>query len=463
MPRTDDVIDLRNERRYRRFVEGRDQSRIEYGAPRTRPLIERADPLIVHRPTTLPIITLSEWQGRVFTNPARFRVKVCGRRSGKSFEDAVELIAAAVAKRAQVVWYVAPTYKSAKEIMWRQLKMLIPRSYLKRKPLETELLFEFLNDSILQLKGAEEPDDLRGPGLDYLSLDEFAYIDPRAWFEVMRPMVSDRMGRATFSTTPAGLNWAYDLCMKGRGEHPDWASFQVTSLQGGRIPADEIAQARDELSARVFRQEYEASFEAVGSRVYEEYDKTHNMREDIVDLPSQELLVGLDFNVNPMSGVLGVRAADQLHVFEAFEIMTSNTTEVAKWLRERFPNRRIIICPDPSGKARKTSAAGATDFSILEEHGMEIDASNAAPTVKDRINAVNALFCSAAGTRRCFVHPRVQKTLGRSLDGLTFKPGTNIPNQKGGLVHITDALGYLVWQQFNLLEDRDWSSVSVRY
>ncbi len=458
-----DTIDLRGERRYRRWVEGRSGiMRPDYGAPATRQLHERPDPRIVTRANALPVISLSAWQGQVFQSPARFRVKVCGRRSGKSFEDAIELISAAVRRRAQAVWYVAPTYKSAKEIMWRQLKMLIPRAYLKRKPLETELLFEFLNDSIIQLKGAEEPDDLRGPGLDYLSMDEFAYIDPRAWYEVMRPMVSDRMGRATFSTTPAGLNWAYDLFMKGRGEDANWKSFQVTSLDGGRIPPDEIAQARDELSPRVFRQEYEASFETVGNRVYEDYDKTLNMREDIADLGGA-LLVGMDFNVNPMSLVLGSRAADQLHIFDALEVMTSNTTEVAKALRDRYPDRQIIVCPDPSGKARKTSAAGATDFSILEDHGIEIDAPNAAPAIKDRINAVNALFCSAAGTRRCFLHPRVQKTLGRSLDGLTWKEGTNIPNPKGGLVHITDALGYLVWQQFNLLDERDWASVGVRY
>ena len=458
-----DVIDLRSDRRYRRYVEGRAAPRVsDYGAPRTPRLVERVDPLITPRAHALPVVNFSRWQWNVFNHPARFRVKVCGRRSGKSFEDSIELIHAAVRKRDQVAWYVAPTYKSAKEIMWRQLKLLIPRTYLKRKPLETELLFEFLNGSIIQLKGAEEPDDLRGPGLDYLSVDEFAYVDPRAWFEVMRPMVSDRMGRATFSTTPAGLNWAYDLFQKGRSGDPTWASFQVTSLEGGRIPPDEIAQARDELSPRVFRQEYEASFETVGNRCYEDYDSTHNKREDIVDLGG-ELLVGMDFNVNPMSLVLGSRAADQLHIFDAWEVMTSNTTEVAKALREKYPDRPIVVCPDPSGKARKTSAAGETDFSILAAHGIEIDAPNAAPSVKDRINAVNALFCSAAGTRRCFVHPRVQKTLGRSLDGLTWKPGTNIPNPKGGLVHITDALGYLVWQQFNLLDERDWTPVGVRY
>lgn len=456
-----DFIDLRRIRHYRsRRDEGRNG--ILYEPPRILDHTE-VDYEIIRQPKALPIITMSAWQGRVLLDDTRFRVKVCGRRSGKSFEDAIECIKAAINARNQMVWYVAPTYKMAKEIMWRQLKLLIPRAYLVKKPSESELLFEFLNGSIIQLKGAEDPDALRGPGLDYLSLDEFAYIDPRAWFEVMRPMISDRGGRATFSTTPAGLNWAYDLFMKGLNGKKDWSSFQVTSIEGGRIPADEIQQARDELSARTFRQEYEASFETVGNRVYEDYDKKLNLRPDIVDIPTLELQVGMDFNVNPMSLVLGIKVTDQLHIFDSLEVMTSNTTEVGQLLRERYPNREITVCPDPSGKARKTSAAGETDFSILKSFGISIDAPLAAPSVKDRINAVNALFCSASGLRRCFVHPRVQETLGRSLDGLTYKPDTNIPNPKGGLVHITDALGYLVWQRFNLLEHRTWTPAVVRY
>jgi hypothetical protein len=405
-------------------------------------------------------LILRPWQYDVFEHESRFRVKVCGRRSGKTFEDACELIRAAVNRREQVVWYVAPTYKMAKEIMWTQLKKLVPREYLRRRPLETDLLMEFVNGSIIQLKGGEDPDALRGPGLDYLSCDEFAYLDARAWYEVLSPMLADRLGRATFSTTPAGLNWAYDL-FNEQYKDDEWKSFTVTTLASGGVPAKEIEKQKARMTARVFRQEFEASFEAVGNRVYDSFEKA-NFRDDVQDIPSQELLVGMDFNVNPMSLTLGVAVGKtQLHVFDALEVDTSNTHEVAKELRARFPERTIVVCPDPSGKARKTSANNATDFTILQEQGFVIDAPNSAPEVRDRINTVNALACNALGERNLFIHTRCMPTLGRALTGLTYKPGTSIP-EKNSLVHITDALGYLVWQRFNFLAPH-WRSVKIRY
>ena len=56
----------------------------------------------------------------------------------------------------------------------------------------------------------------------------------------------------------------------------------------------------------------------------------------------------------------------------------------------------------------------------------------------------------AAGRRRLKVHPRAVALI-RALDGLTYKPGTSIPDKSLGLDHVADALGYLVWQRFNLL------------
>jgi hypothetical protein len=164
-----------------------------------------------------------------------------------------------------------------------------------------------------------------------------------------------------------------------------------------------------------------------------------------------ELLVGMDFNVNPMSATIGVRAADELHILESLEVQTSNTEEMATELRRRYPQRRIIVCPDPSGVQRKTSAAvGVTDFTILAQHGMHVDASHQAPPVVDRINAVQTMFCDTEGRRRLRVHPRAAALI-LALKNLTYKEGTSLQDKNSGYDHLPDALGYLVWQQFNLL------------
>lgn len=361
----------------------------------------------------------------------------------------------AINNRDTVSWYVAPTYRQGKEILWALLKKLTPQGYVESAN-ESDLSMRLTNGSVMAIRGADNPDSLRGVGVDLVCLDEFAFMQKRVWDEAIRPMLSDRtpLGRALFITTPQGMNWAYDLYLKGQEQIDGFMSWTFKSLDGGHIPADEIEAARNELSPRQFRQEYEASFEALSGRVYDNFDRQLNVDARIVDLPSQELLVGMDFNVNPMSVTLGVKAGDQLHIFDAIEVATSNTEEVAQMLRQRYPNRRVIVCPDPSGNARKTSAAvGQTDFTILQRQGFYVDAAHKAPLVSDRINAVQALLKDAAGTRRLLVHPKARAVV-RSLDGLTYKEDTNIPDKGSGLDHMADALGYLVWQRFNLLETR---------
>ena len=175
-----------------------------------------------------------------------------------------------------------------------------------------------------------------------------------------------------------------------------------------------------------------------------------NIDEGIVD-PGGELLVGMDFNVNPMSAVLAVRAVDECLVLGALEIMTSNTEEMATEIRRRYPDREIIVCPDPSGKARKTSApVGQTDFTILERFGFEVRAPDKAPPVVDRENNANAMYCQE-GKRRVRIHPNAG-VLITALGNLVYKEGTSSRDKRSGFDHMPDSMDYLLWQEFNVLE-----------
>jgi hypothetical protein len=189
-----------------------------------------------------------------------------------------------------------------------------------------------------------------------------------------------------------------------------------------------------------------------------------NIDEAVQDTGA-ELLVGMDFNVNPMSAVVSVRAGDTCLILDALEIQTSNTEEMAAELKRRYPKRRIIVCPDPAGKQRKTSApVGQTDFTILQRHGFEVRAPSAAPLVVDRINNAQAMyFDPATGRRRVRIHPKA-KALVTGLSNLTYKEGTSQPDKKSGFDHICDATDYLLWQEFNVLATRPsvrMSSLSI--
>ena len=397
------------------------------------------------------VYTLRPRQYEVFADPSRFRVVVAGRRSGKTFGDCVELTTHAAEKPGARCAYVEPTYKMAKDNAWKQIKSVIPRELVARTH-EQDLTLTLVNGSEIVFLGADNPDRLRGPGLDFLVMDEFAWIDPRAWGEVLRPQLSDRLGRALFNTTPCGFNWAYDLYMRGVQGDDGWRSWQYTTADAGIVPESEIEAARRDLDPRVFRQEYEASFETLSGRVYSNFDRLENVGP--VEDTGAELLVGMDFNVNPMSCVIAVRRVDECHVLDALEVQSSNTEEVAAELKRRYPTRRIVVCPDPAGNQRKTSApVGQTDLTILQRNGFEVRAPKAAPPVVDRINNTQAMLLAADGRRRVKIHPRAHR-LVRCLDGLTYKEGTSQP-LKGELDHLPDALGYLLWSEFNVLTQRN--------
>lgn len=434
-----------------------------------------------------PHVVLSLAQARVFKarQKRRFRVLVAGRRFGKTILGLTELIGDAAQKPGEEFWYVAPTYRQAKLIAWKRLKQIVPHELLAKPPNESELMVEFTNGASIFLKGADKPDSLRGVGLSGLVPDEYASMKPDVWTEVLRPALADRQGWALFTGTPCGFNHFYDLYLQGQDpQRKDWYSWQFTTADGGFVSPQELADAALDMDSRTFNQEFNASFETLSGRIYYAFNRKVSIDADVEEISSagaSQLIVGLDFNVSPMSAVLAYRVADELHVFDELEMMNSNTQEMGAEIARRFGTRGLTphedqernhiarlddnvgvaarkrdirICPDPSGNARKTSAVvGQTDFSILRGFGFTIDAPSCAPAVVDRINTVNTALCDASGRYRIKIHPRCKKLI-KGLDGMTYKPGTKQPDKDSGLDHITDALGYLVCQEFGVAGTR---------
>ena len=383
---------------------------------------------------------LTKPQTEIFDNQSRFRVVVAGRRFGKTFLSTAELLARALTAKNQNVWYIAPTYKAAKEIAWDMLISQIPIDYI-HKTNETALTISLLNGSSISLKGAEKPDNLRGRSLDFVVMDEFADMRKEAWFEVIRPSLSDRMGGALFIGTPKGRNHFYDLYTKGVDDDDGWHSYQYTTLQGGNVPRDEVASARADLDERTFQQEYEAQFVNYSGVIYYAFKREESVRKHIDSI--DVIHIGMDFNLDPMSAVLMTRKGDTLHIFDEIVMFGSNTDEMVDEIRARYSKARgIIVYPDPASRQRKTSAGGRTDLSILQNAGFEVRVRNSHAAIRDRINAVNARLLSKEGQRRLYVDPKCKKVI-ESLERHTYKEGTSQP-EKDGFDHMNDALGYAV-------------------
>ena len=380
----------------------------------------------------------------VYTCPKRFRVLITGRRFGKTHLAMYELLRFASRKPNSKIFYVAPTYRMAKEIMWKQLKKKVTEHKWIKYANETELSLTLRNGSQISLKGADKsPDNLRGVGLDFLLLDEYADIPHEAWTEVLRPTISDRhvTGNVLFVGTPRGFgNWSYEIYQKGLGDDPEWKSFKFTTVDGGQVEQDEIDQAMRDLDERTFRQEYLASFETYSGVVYYNFSRDENVRKCTYQKDAI-IHVGLDFNIDPMSACLFHVKNGNIEVFDEIVIYSSNTDEFIDELLSRYNKNKIIIYPDPASRQRKTSAGGRTDLTILQNAGFIVKCKSTHALVRDRINSVNSKLKAFDGKRSIFIDASC-KTLINSLMKQIYKEGTTQPEKNNGYDHMTDALGY---------------------
>ena len=384
---------------------------------------------------------LSDAQKTIADSDKRFRVLVSGRRFGKTHLAIRELCKAATEPN-QKVFYVAPSYRMAKQIVWDQLKKRLRELRWAERINESDLSIKLVNGSLICLRGADNEDSLRGVGLNFLVLDEFADIDAKAWHEVLRPTLSDTGGSALFCGTPKGIgNWAYDIFQQSHRDPEHWASFQYTTLEGGQVEDAEIQQAREDLDEKTFKQEYEASFETYSGQVYYNYG-AHTITQEKIATPDV-VLVGMDFNIDPMTACIATRTETGLTVFDEITIHGSNTDEMVQELRNRYKTQRIVVYPDPASRQRKTSAGGRTDLSILVNAGFKIHSRPQHPAVRDRINAVNSALKSVDGKQKLTITPNCKAVI-KSLSRQIYKPGTTVPDNNENLSHMADAVGYMV-------------------
>ena len=388
-------------------------------------------------------ITLTKPQHAVSNSKRRFRVLVSGRRFGKTYLCITEMMKYAT-KVKQNIWYVAPTFKMAREIVWSKLKQMLSDFKWVDVINESNLSIRIKKTgSIISLKGCENYDSLRGVGIDFLILDEFADIEEKAWTEVLRASIADTEGDVLMCGSPKGYgNWSYRMYLKGKQEK-EWDSFQYTTLQGGMVSKEEIEQAKQDIDIRTFRQEFEGTFENYAGSVYYNFHAVENVKEKKIDF-SKPLHIGLDFNVDPMSASVAQIDKNIIHFVDEIVIYSSNTDEMVDEIKDRYGSKvKIIVYPDPACRQRKTSAGGRTDLSILQNAGFSVKCKLKHSPVRDRINAVNSSLKSADGKRYIYVDPSC-KIITKGLQRQIYKENTNIPDKEEGFDHMNDALGYLI-------------------
>jgi len=214
-------------------------------------------------------VELLPWQQEVFSDPTRFKIVAAGRRTGKSRLAAWLLIINALQTERGHVYYVAPTQGQARDIMWTTL-LELANPVIKSSHINN-LQITLINGCTISLKGADRPETMRGVSLKFLVMDEYADMKPSVWEQILRPALADQKGDAMFIGTPMGRNHFYELYRYAELEDDDsYKAWHFTSYDNPLLDPNEIDTAKKSMSSYAFRQEFLASFEAMGSEIFKE-------------------------------------------------------------------------------------------------------------------------------------------------------------------------------------------------
>lgn len=411
-------------------------------------------------------------QRAAWTAPQRFVGLPCGRGSGKTEMAKRRLVRFLPVKKPWPdphYFYGGPTRDQTKRIAWDDFIRLIPADWLAGSPRVSDLRITTVFGSDLWIVGMDRPERIEGVQWDGGVFDESSDIKPGAFDKSVIPALTWRDGWCWRIGVPkrqgVGASEFRKFCEKGlAGTDPDTAAFSWPSSD--ILTPEQLAYARANLDPKDYREQFEACWETAGGGIFHAFDRDRNVRP-CAYRPNMPILVGSDFNVDPMAWVLAHRLGDRLDVFDELWLRDTNTPATLDKLAARYHDHKggWEFYGDASGSARKSSAS-RSDYQHIMNHadfkrmGRSLHYPYANPPVADRFAATNALCLNAAGERRLFIDSRCEHLID-DLEARYYKPRTKEADDTGTLGHITDALGYIVHRLFPIRLELDFGPQRV--
>lgn len=310
---------------------------------------------------TLPALHVG--QRRVADDDSRFKVMACGRRWGKSRLGAALCVKTAL--EGGRAWWTAPSYPMS-QVGWRLIRQLgrqLPGANIRL----VDRKLEVSNGGMVQVRSADNPDSLRGEGLDFVVLDECAFMKEDAWTHAIRPALSDRQGGAMFISTPAGRNWFYLLFNRGMDDAFDeWKSWRYPTSDNPYIADDEIEAARRNLPERIFRQEYLAEFIDDAGGIMRRVREAAVLAPLERPIPGRQYIAGVDIGLKVDYTVISVfdaESKEQVYIDRFNQVPFNVLYDRLEAVYRRFDLQAMTI---------EDNSIGQPPFEELTERGLSV-------------------------------------------------------------------------------------------
>ena len=339
----------------------------------------------------------------------------------------------------------------------------IPYTF-RASPLPEYVLHLPKGDTKILCRSFENWSRIIGLNLAFVLADEIDTVAPsvcdRAFPKILGRLRSGNVRQFCAASTPEGFRWMWNTFgSEAAQEREDRKLIRMRTQDNPHLPDDFIERMQANYDPSMLQAYLNGEFvNLTTGQVYDRFTREKNIITAKPDIGLDPLRVGLDFNIGNMNAVIGIVQDQKLLIFD--EISGSHDTDsIAQEIKARYPMNKIYVYPDASGGNRSTNAS-QTDIQILEGYGFSNQSPRSNPPVRDRISSVQALLCNGKGESRFQIHASCRKLIeSMELQSYTEK---GEPDKESGYDHMADAVGYLIWREFNPLFARAGRPTGIR-
>lgn len=376
---------------------------------------------------------------------------VAGKGSGKTYAVALKGLHLAQLNVGYTGIITEPTYPMIEDTMLPTMFSLLDDyriPYKFKKSPNPNLYIQFKTGiSTILFRSAENHMRQRGINAAWVLMDEIDTMgkkDAAAAFDTYTGRLRDgKVRQLAVASTPEGYGWMYEAFVKNAGKNKRLIRAKTTD--NPYLPDDYIERMMTTYPANLVDAYINGEFVNLeGNAVYYNFDRRLSHTDDTLkDYPNHILHLGVDFNIGDTNAIVGVIVKEQPYVLEEFTV--HDTPALVNEIKKRYPNRKVIVYPDSSGKQRFTNSS-YTNIGLLKDAGFELCYRSANPRVVDRVNSVNAMFCNGKGERRLKINTTRCSDLTSTLESQVYVKGA--PEKTGHVDGKNDALGYFVYYRY---------------
>jgi hypothetical protein len=392
-------------------------------------------------------------QYKFFTSQSKYAAFVGGIGSGKTYVGARWSLTQALKNPRIPGLITANTYRQLRDATLQAFFEACDDFGIDYRFNRMDATITLDSGAVIYCRSVDNYNALRGIEVGWFWMDE-TRDSTKESFDVIKGRLrkgDDLYGRLT--TSPNGFDWMYEEF--GQAKYQDHELYQARSIDNIFLPKGFVTGLQNTYDPLMAQQELEGKFVNLNAgQVYYCFDRKLHLRREMDLNFTLPVIIGQDFNVDPMSTAIMQQRGDETWIIDEITIRNAGTAETCREIIQRYGTPDQIdyrVYPDASGGSRRTS--GKSDFEIFRDHGFKKIYNPAAnPSIRDRVNSVNARLKNSKGKVSVLIDDKKCPNIVKSFEQTVYKTGSMEIDKAKNVEHWTDAVGYYIHMELPIIK-----------